>query len=74
LSHNCGSRDARKPIKDYKNSDNSLVPKKFEPKNGSLSWRPESGNLSQKNAKTCSIVTSPTDNPQPKSNFFLNLN
>jgi len=58
-----------------KNSDDSLVAKKIEPKNGLLGWRPGPGKLGQKGENTTPIMMSPTEKPKPKTkNFFLNLN
>ena len=53
LSHNFGSRYARKPIKSSKDSEHVLVSKKSLKQKTARSWRPGPGNLSQKGAKTC---------------------
>jgi len=66
LSHNSGSRYARKPIKGSKDLDDSLVSKKLEPKNGLLGWRPGPGNLSHKDAKTCPHYDITHKNQKPK--------
>jgi len=43
LIHTFGSRYARKPIKDSKNSDDTLVSKKLERKNWLIGLAPRAG-------------------------------
>jgi len=70
LSHNFGSRYARKPIKDSKDSDHSLIfNKKIKPKNGWLGWRPESGKLGQK-GENMPYYDGTHKKNKPKTKFF----
>jgi len=76
LWHNFGSRYARKPIKGSKDSDDSLVSKKnLRPNIGPLDWCPRPGKVGHKNAETPPLVTSPQENPKPKTEkFFMSRN
>ena len=75
LCHNFSPRYARKPIKGSKDSDDSLVSKnKFEPKNWLIGLAPRAGVLGKvghNNAKTPPLVTSPQENPKPKTEIFF---
>jgi len=74
LSHNFGSRCARKPIKGSKDSDDSLVSKKI------LSYKNEKPQPQTREYKTSAtkaqkhapILTSPTTNPKHKMKNFYN--
>ena len=72
LWHSFGSRNATKPIKGSKDSDDTLVSNKnLRPNIGSLNWAPGPRKVGNKNAKTTPLVTSPQENPKPKSeNIF----
>jgi len=68
LWHNFGSRYARKPIKGSKDSYDSLVSiTDLNEKIGSLDWRLGPSKVGHKNAKTPPLVTSPQENPKPKT-------
>jgi len=72
LGHNFGSRYATESIKGSKDSDNSLVSKtKLEPRIGSLDWGLGPDKVGQKSAKTSPLVTSPPENPKPKTKTFF---
>jgi len=72
LCHNFGSRYDRKPIKGSKDSDDRLLSNKhLSQKNGSLAWCLWPGNGGHKNAKTPPLVTSPQENPKPKTEYFI---
>ena len=73
LSHNCGSRNARKPIKPSKDSEYSLVsPNKFELKNGTLGWSQGPDKLGQKGENLPQLWHHPQKTPQTQ--FLKNLN
>jgi len=48
LRYNFGTRNARKPIIPLQTQIIAQLPKKLEPKNSSLGWRPGPGDLGQK--------------------------
>jgi len=70
LGLNFGSRRARRSIKSSKDADDRLLSKTIlRQKNGALDWRPGPVKVGQK--FTPIFVTSPEQNPEPKSkNFF----
>ena len=70
LSHNSGSRYARRSIEDSKDADDHLVSKYIlSQKNGSFDWCPGPGKFGQKHKNMPSLP--PTENPEPKTkNFF----
>jgi len=74
LGYQFRSRYARKPIKGSKDSDDNLVSKKtLSQKIGSLLWRPGSGKVGQKDEKAPLLVTTPNENPKPKTKIFFHL-
>jgi len=76
LSHNFGSRYARKPLNGCKDLDDTLDSKTtLGQKNGILGWRPGAGKVGKKNAKSPTGATSLTHNPKSKTKkLFFNLN
>jgi len=48
LRYNFGTRNARKPIIPLQTQIIAQLPKKLDPKNSSLGWRPRPGDLGQK--------------------------
>jgi len=67
LSHNFASRYARKPNKDFKQADYSLVFKNIlSHKIGLLGWRPEPGILGQKGKSMPPLWRHPQTTPNPK--------
>jgi len=73
LSHNFGSRYAKKSIKCSKDSDDNLDSKKtLSQKIGSLGWRPGQGKVHQK-AKNTHTCDDSTDNPKPKTKILFSV-
>jgi len=72
LWHNFVSRYARKPIKGSKDSDNSLLSKRnLIEKIASLDWCPGPRKVGQKTKMTPPLVSSPPENPKPKTKTFF---
>jgi len=68
LSHNLDSRCAGKPIKESKDSGDDLLSKKtLSQKIGSLVWHPGPGKVGKKDEKTPPFLTTPIENPTPKT-------
>jgi len=68
--HNFGSRHARRSIKSSIDAEDHLVSKKkFEPKNGSLDWRPGPVKVGQKKAPP--ICDVPPGEPQTQIKIFF---
>jgi len=73
LGHNFGSTYARKPIKGFKDSDDSLISSETLRQNiGLLDWRLRLGKVGLKNAKKL-LVTSLLGNPKPKTEKFFSV-
>jgi len=71
LSHNFGSRYARKPIKGSKDSDDSLDSiNTLSQKVGQLGCHQCQVTSAIKSWRHANIMTSPPENSKPKTNFF----
>jgi len=72
--HNFGSRHARRSIKGSIYTDDHLVSKKIEQKNGSLDWRPGPVKVGQKFNNTSILWPPPKRTPNPNKKVFFNRN